>query len=513
MGRVATTIGALAAALISTAGTTAPVASQGASTFPSGVAVGDVAPTSALLWTRRDRAQPVVVDIARDPGFDAIVFSGRPAARTERGGVVTVRADGLTPRTRYYYRFRIERGGASEIGTFVTAPPAEVAADMRLAFSGDADGTHVGGAPVYSHEVLAAVAREHPDLFVFLGDTIYADSSHMPRKASTLDAYRAKYRESRAISSVRAVLRATAVEAMWDDHEVENDFDLQSVASAKYAAGRRAFLEAWPITAAGGRLYRSLRWGREVEIFILDLRSYRSPQVDKTSACHNPPGGQTADIAPTLPSAVRAVLAPLVRPLALPIPPGCLEALRDPVRTLLGSAQKTWLKQQLRRSTATWKLVFTPDPIQEIFGFPYDRWEGYAAERAEMLNFIRVGNIKNVIWLSTDAHAVLANDVRVATFGSPPAATGMTEVVVGPIAARTFGDRVARQLGTPAVPAFAAFLQAPLPQGLGMACAVLDQLTYAIVEVRSANRTVTITPRNAAGRPVCRAPVVLSRTP
>jgi len=509
MRRVAIMACALAAAITGVPGAGV---SQMAAPFPSGVAAGDIAPTSALLWTRLDRVQPVVVDVARDPGFAAMVYSARAAARTERGGVATARAEGLAPHTRYYYRFRVERGGVSESGTFVTAPPAEAAADLRLAFSGDADGTHVGGAPVYPHEVFRAAAGERPDLFVFLGDTIYSDSSHSPHRASTLDEYRAKYRESRSIPSVRAALRAAAVEVMWDDHEVANDFDPQSVAPAKYAAGRRAFLEAWPTGAARGRLYRSMRWGREVEIFILDLRSYRSPQIDKTSLCHNPPGGQTADMAPTLPSSVRAAFAPLARSLALPIPPGCLEGLRDPARTLLGSDQKAWLKQQLRRSRATWKLVFTPDPIQEIFGFPYDRWEGYAAERVEMLNFIRLGNIKNVIWLSADAHAVLANDVRVATFGAP-AATGMREVVVGPIAARTFGDRIARQLGAPAVPVFGAFLQAPPPQGLGMACAVLDQLTYAMVEVRGASRTVTITPKDAAGRPVCRAPVVLSSTP
>jgi len=510
MGRVAILVCALAAAII---GAPSPAAPQRASAFPSGVAAGDVATTSALLWTRLDRVRPAVVDVARDAVFDTILLSSRAVARPNQGGVVTVRAAGLTPHTRYYYRFRIERGGVSAIGTFVTAPPAEAAADLRLAFSGDADGTHVGGVPVYPHGVLDAIAAERPDRFVFLGDTIYADSSHMPRTASTLAAYRAKYYESRTIASVRAVLGATAVETAWDDHEVENDFDPQSVAPAKYAAGRRAFLEAWPISATGGRLYRSLRWGREVEIFILDLRSYRSPQVDKTSLCDNPPGGGRPDIAPTLPSVTRALFAPFVESLSLPVPPRCLAALRDPTRTLLGAAQRAWLTQRLARSEATWKLIFTPDPIQEFYGFPYDRWEGYAAERMALLNFIRMGHIKNVVWLSTDAHAVLVNDVRMGALAGAGSTTDMTEVIVGPIATTTFGDRLARLLGTAVAPAFAAFVQAPPPQGLGMACAVLDRLTYAMVEVNAATRRVTITPKDAAGRPVCRMPVVLSRTP
>jgi hypothetical protein len=68
-------------------------------------------------------------------------------------------------------------------------------------------------------------------------------------------------------------------------------------------------------------------------------------------------------------------------------------------------------------------------------------------------------------------------------------------------------------IGPSVVPAFAAFLQAPMPQGVGMACAVLDQFTYAIIEVSGTNRTATITPKNAAGRPVCRAPLVITAAP
>ncbi len=507
MGRYAPALFAFAVATI---GATAPAFSQIALLFPAGVAAGDVTPTSAILWTRLDRALPVTAEVSPDPAFGSIVFSRATAAQPDRGGTVRMVASGLTPGTRYYYRFRIGRGAHSEAGTFLTAPAPDASANLRLAFSGDADGTHVGGEPVFSHDVLGAVAAERPDLFIFLGDTIYSDSRHMPRRASTLDEYRAKYRESRSIPAVRAALRAASVVTTWDDHEVENDFDRESVNPAKFAAGHQAFVEAWPITAQpGGRLYRSLRWGREVELFILDLRSYRSPQADKTPVCANPPGSRTADLAPTLPPPARAAFAPLVRQMGLPVPPGCLEALGDPTRTLLGSDQKTWLKQQLQRSDATWKFIFSPDPIQEFFGLPYDRWEGYVAERTEMLNFIRTGNIRNVVWLSTDTHAVLINDVRVATV-TP---TGMKEIVVGPIATETFGTQIARVIGPSVVPAFAAFLQAPPPQGVGMTCAVLDQFTYAMVEVSSTNRTATITPKNAAGRPVCRAPLIVTAAP
>ncbi len=148
--------------------------------------------------------------------------------------------------------------------------------------------------------------------------------------------------------------------------------------------------------------------------------------------------------------------------------------------------------------------------MQEFFANPYDRWEGYAAERTEILSFIRIAGIANVVWLSADLHAVLVNDVRVATFSPPFDAGGMKEVVAGPIATTTFGTAIGAVAGPSVVPVFAAFLQAPLPQGLGVSCAVLDRFTYATVDVSSAGRTVTITPKDAAGRPVCRNPLVLS---
>jgi alkaline phosphatase D len=486
----------------------APVATQAPTAFPYGVAAGAVSATTALLWTQLDEVAIVVAEVARDRGFTAIAFSGEATAGPERGGVVKVHATRLTPYTRYYYRFGTMRGRVSETGTFITAPAPDAAARLTLAFSGDADGTHRGGVPVYPHDVMTAIAADRPDRFVFLGDTVYPAPSTTHR-AGRLDAYRAKYRESRTIPAVRAALRTTAVEAIWDDHEVANDFDPSSVDPARYAAGRRAFLEAWPIDAAAGRLYRSLRWGRTVELFILDVRSYRSPQADKTGACDNPPRSRRPDIAPMLPDATRALLSPLAPQLGLPVPPQCLAVLRDPARTLLGAAQRAWLTQALTRSDAAWKIVLTPVPIQESFGFPYDRWEGYAAERAALLNSIQLGNINGVVWLAADAHAVLVNDVRM---GAAARTTGMKEVVAGPIASGTFGDRLARRLGPASVPAFAAFLQAPPPRGLGMTCAVLDRLTYGMLVVDGVRQTVTITPKDGDGRPVCRAPLVLTRT-
>lgn len=96
-------------------------------------------------------------------------------------------------------------------------------------------------------------------------------------------------------------------------------------------------------------------------------------------------------------------------------------------------------------------------------------------------------------------HAVLINDIRLASAASPFESSGMKEVTAGPIATGPFAAAIARIGGPQAVPVFAAFLQAAPPQGLGMACAVLDRFTYAMVEVAGGGRTVTITAERRRG--------------
>lgn len=490
-----------------------PAFSQVDFLFPHGFASGDVTATSAVLWTRRPPPLEVAVEVSTDPRFGSLVYAAEATPAAERGGMLKFPVSRLRPATRYYYRFQVGGVVHSETGTFVTAPAAEARADLRLIFSGDADGTHTGKAPFFSFALLETVAMEEPDTFLFIGDTIYGDSPLASRAARTLAEYRAKHLETRSIPALQRLLRRTPVIVIWDDHEVQNDFDRETVDPGRFAAGHQAFVEAWPIAEQPeGRLYRTFRWGREVEIFVLDLRSYRSRQVSKTPACMNPPGSRRSDLAPTLPQNLRSIFALISSQLALPVPAVCLQALADPDRTLLGAGQKAWLKERLARSEATWKFIVSEVPMQEFFAQPYDRWEGYAAERTEIIRFIRTNALKNVVWLSADMHAVLVNDVRLSTF-APAEPTGMKEVVAGPIATAPFARELELFFGPAVAPAFASFVLSPLPQGLGAVCAVLDRPTYALVEVSSRARTVTVTPKDGAGRPVCRTPVVLTAAP
>ena len=86
--------------------------------------------------------------------------------------------------------------------------------------------------------------------------------------------------------------------------------------------------------------------------------------------------------------------------------------MADPGRTILGATQKQWLKDGLLNSTATFKFIMNGPPVTQLVFMPYDRWEAWSAERAEILDYIQTNNIKNVIWLSTDFHTILFSPTR-----------------------------------------------------------------------------------------------------
>ena len=75
-------------------------------------------------------------------------------------------------------------------------------------------------------------------------------------------------------------------------------------------------------------------------------------------------------------------------------------------------------KDAIANSDARFKVIMNELPIQQYYILPYDRWEGYEAERQEMLSFLRDRGIKNTIFLTTDVHATLVNDARFQTLES-----------------------------------------------------------------------------------------------
>jgi alkaline phosphatase D len=343
-----------------------------ATTFGLGVASGDVLPTAAMVWTRHDGDTPLAL-VAWE--MDGTRYERQlPTATVTRadGGFVHHELTGLAPGRRYRYAF-FEVDGATRLAR------SPVGA-FRAALAPDALDPLVVGAVSCttnsrSKETLErAGARDDLDVFLCLGDTTYNDG------ASTRSEYRDKWAESLGSAGWRAVRRATSVLTTWDDHEVDNNFDPERL---DLAIPTQVLFENMPLRrtpAAPDRLWKSMRWGRTAEIFVLDGRSER------------------------------------------------LRSTRGGDDVYLSRAQMDWLKGGLMESPCLFKLIANSVPIGD-FPFPAaeDRWEGYPTQRTEILSFIDDNAIDGVLWISGDFH--FASIGRVSPSG--PGAT-QTEVLAGP---------------------------------------------------------------------------------
>ena len=362
------------------------------------VTVTEVGAGRAVLWLRSAAADRISVRVtAADDVSSAQTIEA--LTRPDWDHIVRLPLDGLRPGTRYAY----EVTGAGRVsGTFSTAPAADSDRPVRLLWSGDLGGMGYCRDGASGYPIFRAMARRNADFFLFVGDTIYADhpcrvtalAASGELRAVSLDGYRAKHLYNRADPAVQDFFRRTPVYAIWDDHEVANNF--AGPLEWRMPIGRRAFRDYWGIAGPPDepdRLYRSARWGRGLEVFILDTRQYRSRNAD--------PDG--------------------------------------PDKTMLGAAQRAWLLEGLSASDATWKLVVTSVPLGVFTGS--DSWTsanilgvprvgaGFAWERDLILRTLRERGVRNVVFIAGDVH--FAQFVRHEVEGYV-----VHELMAGPLAAR-----------------------------------------------------------------------------
>jgi alkaline phosphatase D len=366
------------------------------SAFTLGVAAGDATDSAAIFWTKLpDSATGAMLDVSTDPTFAVGVQTLPVSSPGGADGVVKEDVGTLLPKTTYHYRFR-QGAETSAVGRMTTAPiPADATRVIRLGWSGDSNAFY---RPYTSLDPVRLLA---PDAWLYIGDTIYGDD---PRAdgvvAMAQPEYEAKYRFNRSDAALRHMMEATGTYGQWDDHEVRNDFaGAEAAFAARMAAGNAAFRRYMPLREDGGdpmRLYRSFQWGSGAEFFLIDDRQYRSA---KFTCCNDSmeSGFVTTDDDTTCSVSGEATL-----------PSGsCTTTMSGSTRTILGTAQKSWLEGGLLSSTATFKFIMNGPPMTQLLFLPYDRWEAWIAERDEILNFIETNSIQNVVWLSTDLHAVV----------------------------------------------------------------------------------------------------------
>src|SRR3989440_1097203 len=519
-----------------------PAAAQAARGFSFGVSAAEVTSSSAILWAHATSSGRYVARIARDSRFRHILASAQPSARSTSDLTMQVTVRGLQPGTRFFYRFDGRGGKRSDTGTFRTAPAASQNATIRFGWSGDADAQRAVGQaqPLYTSQgarnfaAYGAMARENNNFNLSFGDTIYSASEGgstvvngsfeaTPPAALTVSAKWAKYRQNLALTNLQRLRDGAAIYNHWDDHEFLNDFARSEVlrganasgmqvpvpGNAVYGPGVTAFRNYNPVTyTSRDGIYRSFRWGKNLELFMLDERSFRSAKAGSPSVhtCDNP-NTNKPDLAPTAPQSVRNIFAAITPSLSQPVSPACLAAINSPNRTMLGSRQLARFKAAIKRSTATFKVIMNEVPIQQFFALPYDRWEGYAAERANLLTFLK-NNVKNAIFLTTDVHANLVNDARFQTFPSQggPANSGILDVTTGPVATMTLKrelDGAALNPNAGSLLDSLFFEHQPTQSGIpgpGMRCSVINTFSYGEVTVTS--RRLTVRLKDQRRRPV-----------
>jgi alkaline phosphatase D len=390
-----------------------------------GVAIGDVQSTSAVIWSRGDREATLHVSLSPvngGPEFDRSV-----AVTADHDFTGKIDFVGLKPTTTY--RYSVDFGddhGQGAIGSFTTAPAASQKQAVRFAWGGDLAGQNVCRDFLEGYPILSEINKTRWDFFIGLGDMIYGDvaceakgrygNTQIPggfTEATDLPGYWAHWKYNREDPGLARLLANTPYVAVWDDHEVVNDFGPHNDTrhSPPYTPGLhlmpiglRAFLDYNPISespSAHNHLYRTLRWGRHVELFILDTRQYRDPksQPDQTA---NP-------------------------------------------KTMLGREQLNWLKEKLKRSDATWKVIVSSVPLSVPTGYPpeqgMDGWAndegntGYERESLEILSFMREQGLYNNLWITTDVHFAAA--FRYIPYADDPSFK-VYEFISGPLSAGLF---------------------------------------------------------------------------
>ena len=285
------------------------------------------------------------------------------------------------------------------------------------------------------------MTRERNDFNVNFGDTIYSDSELAGAAvARTVTEKWAKYRLGLALAPLRQLRAAAGLYSGWDDHEFVNDFSRAEHGAAIYRDGVRAFLDYTPATyTARDGLYRTFRWGRNLELFFLDAPQLPEREGDRRVRRRHRPDRAARGSAGVRRARARAREAGARRRASTrsPRPSG-----------RCSGAQLAAFREAIRASTATFKVVVNPVPLMQLYALPYDRWEGYAAERARML--ADLAGVRNVVVLTTDTHAHLIGEIRTQTFApGGPVGTGIWEVITGPVATNTYAKEIDYFLGSP----------------------------------------------------------------
>jgi alkaline phosphatase D len=423
---------ASSAAMIATGSVAKPYLSRAGSRpgITHGIQSGDVSIDSGVVWARADRAARMLVETSTTESFKTIRSAVFVDAMPETDFTAKALLEGLPAGQDIFYRISFQDHssptivGAPQVGHFRTAPSDR--RSVSFLWSGDTAGQGWGidetrgGMRSY-----ATMLKSRADFFIHSGDSIYADcpisstqklpngqvwknvvTEEKSKVAETLAEFRGNYKYNLLDKNVRAFNAEVPIFAQWDDHEVTNDWCPGEAIWGGYseksilklvARGNRAFREFMPMRetqAEAGRIYRKLCYGPLLDVFLLDMRSYRTSNAAGDDAL------------------------------------------------IFGATQLAWLKRELMNSQATWKVIAADLPIGLISSDAIALGNGAPCGRelevADLLAFIKHAGVRNTVWMTADMHYTAAHyyDPNKAVFQD---FDPFWEFVSGPLHAGTWG--------------------------------------------------------------------------
>lgn len=361
--------------------------------FGLGVASGDPDASSVVLWTWVDRApeRELLVEVAADRAFTAIVQRAPVDATPETGMTGRAVATGLRPDTVYWYRFAMD-GHVTSPARTRTAPAAGVIPEAELSV-GHLSCMRRSSGYWTALEDLAIVA---PDVVVHCGDYVYESDIGGVRPDDTpppvtLDEYRALWRKYKTDPVLQAAHAVAPWLMVWDDHEVANNYQgidpNDGPPSTEFDEQRAAAYRAWweftptRVAAPSGNslpIHRVVDWGGLTRFVLLDTRQYRDDQ----------PCGED-------------------------LGPRCEET---GTISMLGADQEAWFADVAPGHDAVWTTVVQQVVVHQwrFLGgntlWNLDQWDGYTGARRQLLDTLAAS--PTPIVLTGDVHSSWVSDLR-----------------------------------------------------------------------------------------------------
>lgn len=418
-----------------------------------GVSSGDVSHNSAVIWSRANNDSLMHVIYDNNSAFSHPNLKIKAVNNsTDYAGKIKI--DELHSNTKYFYKVWFSSNdnrtnGSSIVGSFRTAPsPSSSGNSISFILGADVGGQKFCREVNNGYLIFEKMKSLLPDFYIHNGDMIYAINDCPKERLDGLqnipgnfpgiadstvdwnnlvqvhDIYLKHWLYNKGDSHLQGFLGNTSMYSQWDDHEVINDFgskwsywNSQNKNRTGYQnlvqAGTSAFFNFSPLERnqqEPDRIYRSFHWGNDLDLLILDARSYRDRNDLPDTEQNN--------------------------------------------KTLLGRGQLSWLKETLANSNATWKIISNDIPMSIPTGanastFGRDGWAngtdrdfssqtGFERELKDLMKFIDDQDIKNLVFITTDAHfpAILKYNADVNGDGDP---VNVYEIVCGPLSAIRYG--------------------------------------------------------------------------